>query len=133
MTKMHKKHLDIAPFRTREEKCPFVSRFDKLLHRSSWQCLTKELSVDIFTGLTALGLDGNTNPTGRSQLSRVKERHTKHLIIMKNASRGKTLSFIGKRKDDLYSFFKRYFSTLKHSFINSFLFHLSSLTKGTVE
>ena len=75
MTKMHKKHLDIAPFRTREEKCPFVSRFDKLLHQSSWQRLTKELGVDAFTGLIALGLDGNTNLTGRSQLSRVKETY----------------------------------------------------------
>ena len=94
MTKMHKKHLDIAPFRTREEKCPFVSRFDKLLHQSSWQRLTK----DAFTGLIALGLDGNTNLTGRSQLSRVKERRTKHLIVMKNASRGKTPEFYRQEK-----------------------------------
>ena len=119
--------LDVAPFRTREEKCPFVSRFDKLLHRSSWQCLTKGLGVDVFTGLTALGLDDNTNLTGRSQLSRVKKRRTKHLIIMKNAPRGKTRSFIGKRKDGLHSFFKRYFSMLNHSFINSFLFNLSPI------
>ena len=98
MTKMHKKHLDIAPFRTREEKFPFVSRFDKLLHQSSWQRLTKELGVDAFTGLIALGLDGNTNLTGRSQLSRVKERRTKHLIVMKNASRGKTPEFYRQEK-----------------------------------
>ena len=106
---------------------PFVSIFDKLFHRSSWQCLTKGLGVDVFTGLTALGLDDNTNLTGQSQLSRVKERRTKHLIIIKNASRGKTRSFMGKRKDGSYSFFKRYFSTLNHSFINSFLFNISPI------
>ena len=98
MTKMHKKHLDIALFRTREEKYPFVSRFDKLLRQSSWQRLTKELGVDAFTGLIALGLNGNTNLTGRSQLSRVKERRTKHLIVMKNASRGKTPEFYRQEK-----------------------------------
>ena len=77
--KMHKQHLDIAPFHTRSEKMPFCFKI--------WQApSSKFVAVSDqragrwrFTGLTALGLDDNTNLTGRSHLTRVKKRDVQNI------------------------------------------------------
>ena len=66
------------------------------------QCPTKEFGIDVFTSLMALRLDSNTNLAGRQQLSRVKERRTKHLIITENAPQGKTRSFLEAREKMAY-------------------------------
>ena len=81
---------------------------NKLLQRSSWQSLTREFSVDIFTNLQPSALDDIVDLVDESYPD-FRTDVEKRLKILKKTTRGQTQSFKGKSKVGLYSEFYRYF------------------------
>lgn len=86
-------------------------QLNRVLHRSSWQCLTREFSVDILTGLEMQALDDIADFVD-SDYPEFQEDVRKRLKILKNTRRGKTQSFKGKSRVGFHSYFYRY-SALK--------------------
>ena len=89
------------PVEVREE----LNRF---LRRSSWQCLTREFSIDVLTGLKAEALD-NIADFVNSDYPEFQEDVRKRVTTLKSTKRGKTQSFKGKSKVGFHSYFYRYF------------------------
>lgn len=80
---------------------------NRFLRRSSWQCLTREFCVDVFTGLQPSALDDIANLVDSSYPA-FQEDVKKRLEILKNIMRGKVQSFKGKSVVGFHSFFYRY-------------------------
>ena len=89
------------PVEVREE----LNRF---LRRSSWQCMTREFSIDVLTGLKVEALD-NIADFVNSDYPEFQLDVRKRVNILKDAVRGKTQSFKGKSKVGFHSYFYRYF------------------------
>ena len=89
------------PVEVREE----LNRF---LRRSSWQCLTREFSIDVLTGLKAEALDNIVDFVNRDY-PEFQEDVRKRVMTLKSTIRGKTQSFKGKSKVGFHSYFYRYF------------------------
>ena len=85
------------PAEVREE----LNRF---LRRSSWQCMNKECSIDVLTGLKAEALD-NIADLLNSDYPEFEEFVRKRVRILKSTRRGKTESFKGKSKVGFHSSF----------------------------
>ena len=81
---------------------------NRVLRRSSWQCLTREFSIDTFTGLKAEALD-NIADLVDSDYPEFQRDVRKRLNILKDTVRGKAQSFKGKSKVGFHSYFYRYF------------------------
>ena len=89
------------PVEVREE----LNRF---LRRSSWQCLTREFSIDVLTGLKAEALDDVADLVD-SDYPEFQEDVRKRVKLLKNQSKGgKAQSFKGKSKVGFHSYFYRY-------------------------
>ena len=80
---------------------------NKIVHRSSWQMLTREFSVDTYTGLEAEALDFIPDLVD-SSYSEFREDVKMRLKILKMMKTGKTQSFKGKSKVGFHSYFYRY-------------------------
>ena len=89
------------PVEVREE----LNRF---LRRSSWQCLTREFSIDVLTGLKAEALDHVADFVD-SDYPEFQEDVRKRVELLKVTKQGKTQSFKGKSKVGFHSYFYRYF------------------------
>ena len=89
------------PAEVREE----LNRF---LRRSSWQCMTREFSIDVLSGLEADGLDKIPDFVD-SNYSEFKEEVTARVSVMKSMKRGNIQSTKGKSKVGFHSYFYRYF------------------------
>ena len=89
------------PVEVREE----LNRF---LRRRSWQCLTREFSIDVLTGLKAEALD-NVADFVDSVYPEFQDDVRKRVTILKSTEQGKTQSFKGKSKVGFHSYFYRYF------------------------
>ena len=88
------------PVEVREE----LNRF---LRRSSWQCLTREFSIDVITGLKGEALD-NIADLVDSDYPEFQDDVRKRVMLLKNTKMGKTQGFKGKSKVGFYSYFYRY-------------------------
>ena len=84
---------------------------NKLLQRKSWQSLSREFSIDIFTGLQPSALDDIVGLVDDSYPDFQKDVE-KRLAILKKTTRGQTQSFKGKSMVGMYSKFYRYFYVL---------------------
>lgn len=80
---------------------------NKIVHRGSWQKLTREFSVDTYTGLEAKALDSIPDLVG-SGYDEFREDVEKRLEILKQMKTGKTQSFKGKSKVGFHSYFYRF-------------------------
>ena len=80
---------------------------DKIVQRSSWQALTKEFSVDLFTGLEAEALDSIPNLVDKSY-EECQEDVKARLKILKNMKAGTNQSHKGMNSVGLHSYFYRY-------------------------
>ena len=81
---------------------------NSFLRRSSWQCLTREFSIDVLTGLKAEALDDIADFVD-SDYPEFQEDVRKRVKLLKNQSiRGKTQSFKGKSNVGFHSYFYRY-------------------------
>ena len=89
------------PAEVREE----LNRF---LRRSSWQCLTREFSIDVLTGLEADALDKIPDFVD-SDYPEFKKEVTARVSAMKSMKRGNIQSTKGKSSVGFYSYFYRYF------------------------
>ena len=88
------------PVEVREE----LNRF---LRRSSWQCLTREFSIDVLTGLKAEALDDIADLVD-SVYPEFQDDVRKRVTILKSTEQGKNQSFKGKSKVGFHSYFYRY-------------------------
>ncbi|KAM7441100.1 hypothetical protein ABFA07_009747 [Porites harrisoni] len=95
------------PVEVREE----LNRF---LRRSSWQCLTREFSIDVLTGLKAEALD-NIADFVNSDYPEFQEDVRKRVTTLKSTKRGKTQSFKGKSKVGFHSYFYRFWLVGQHN------------------
>ena len=84
---------------------------NKLLQRKSWQSLSREFSIDIFTGLQPSALDDIVDLVDDSYPD-FKRDVEKRMTILKKTTRGQTQSFKGKSVIGMYSKFYRYFYVL---------------------
>ena len=80
---------------------------DKIVQRSSWQALTKEFSVDLFTGLEAEALDSIPNLVDKSY-EECQEDVKARLKILKNMKAGTNQSHKGRNSVGFHSYFYRY-------------------------
>lgn len=96
---------------------------NKVLQRSSWQSMTREFSVDVFTGLQLEALDDIVDLVDDSY-PEFKEDVKKRLKILKKTTQGQTQSFKGKSKVGLHSNFYRYLINYELSF--SYPYHFRS-------
>lgn len=105
------------------KRFPEVVREDlnKFLQRSSWQRLTREFSVDVFTGVGPAALD-NIADLVDENYPEFKNDVKKRLDILKNTVRGQIQSFKGKSKVGLHSYFYRYLMNYPLRFAVSFTF-----------
>ena len=90
------------PVEVREE----LNRF---LRRSSWQCLTREFSTDVLTGLKAEALDNIADFVNSDYPEFQADVRNRVKILKSQTKRGKTQSFKGKSKVGFHSYFYRYF------------------------
>ena len=90
---------------------------NKIVHRGSWQKLTREFSVDTYTGLEAEALDFIPDLVD-SSYDEFREDVRKRLEILKKMKTGKAQSFKGKSKVGFHSYFYRYtyFYAIMHSY-----------------
>ena len=70
---------------------------DKIVHRGSWQALTKEFSVDLYTYLKAQALNSIPN-LGDSSYEEFQEDVRMRMEILKKMKTGTNQSFKGKSK-----------------------------------
>ena len=84
---------------------------NKLLQRKSWQSLSREFSIDVFTGLQASALDDIVDLIDGSYPD-FKKDVEKRMNILKKITRGQMQSFKGKSQVGFYSKFYRYFYML---------------------
>lgn len=84
---------------------------NKLLQRKPWQSLSREFSIDIFTGLQPSALDDIVDLVDDSYPDFQKDVE-KRLNILKKTTRGQTQSFKGKSQVGFHSKFYRYFYML---------------------
>ena len=84
---------------------------NKLLQRKSWQSLSREFSIDVFTGLQASALDDIVDLVDDSYPD-FKKDVEKRMAILKKITRGQMQSFKGKSQVGFYSKFYRYFYML---------------------
>ena len=81
---------------------------NRFLHRSeSWQCLTREFSVDVFTGLEPSALDDIVDLVDGSY-PEFQEDVKKRLKLLKKTKQGTAQSFKGKSEVGFHSYFYRY-------------------------
>ena len=85
---------------------------NKLLQRKSWQSLSREFSIDIFTGLQPSALDDIVDLVDDSYSDFQNSDVEKRLNILKKTTRGQTQSFKGKSQIGFHSKFYRYFYML---------------------
>lgn len=88
------------PAEVREE----LNRF---LRRSSWQCLTREFSIDVLTGLKAEALDNIADFVNNDYPGFQKDVRDR-VTLLKSTKRGKTQSFKGASKVGFHTYFYRY-------------------------
>lgn len=80
---------------------------NRFLRRSSWQCLTREFSIDVLTGLEADALDKIPDFVD-SDYPEFKKEVTARVSAMKSMKRG-IQSTKGKSRVGFHSHFYRYF------------------------
>ena len=79
---------------------------NKLLERNSWQALTRDFSIDVFTGLRVEALDDIVDLVD-SDYPEFKEDVKNRLRILKNTVRGTTQSYKGRCKVGFHTYFYR--------------------------
>ena len=77
---------------------------NKIVHRGSWQALTKEFSVDLYTGLKAEALNSIPNLSD-SSYEEFQEDVRMRMEILKKMKTGTNQSFKGKSKVLFHSFY----------------------------
>ena len=82
-------------------------QLNRFLRRSSWQCLTREFSIDVITGLKGEALD-NIADLVDSDYPEFQDDVRKRVMLLKNTTMGKTQGFKGKSNVGFYSYFYRY-------------------------
>ena len=109
---------------------------NKIVHRGSWQKLTREFSVDTYTGLEAEALDFIPDIVDNSY-SEFREDVKMRLKFLKKIKAGKAQSFKGKSKVGFHSYFYRYtyFYAIMHSYRlkltrKFWLYHCKDLVVG---
>ena len=80
---------------------------NKIVHRGSWQALTREFSVDTYTGLEAEALDFIPDLVD-SSYDEFREDVKKRMEILKKMKTGNAEAFKGKSKVGFHSYFYRY-------------------------
>lgn len=80
---------------------------NKIVHRGSWQALTREFSVDTYTGLEAEALDFIPDLVD-SSYDEFREEVKKRMEILKKMKTGNAQAFKGKSKVGFHSYFYRY-------------------------
>ena len=99
----------ISVFSIRRFPAEIRKQLNTFLQRSSWQCLTREFSIDVFTGLRVEALDDIADLVD-SAFPECREDVRKRLKILKNtAPAGTTQSLKGKSEVGFHSYFYRYY------------------------
>ena len=81
---------------------------NRFLRRSSWQCLTREFSIDVLTGLKAEALDDIADLVDSDYPEFREDVKARVNLLKKQSIRGKIQGFKGKTKVGFHSYFYRY-------------------------